>query len=105
MGARATPEVSAAEFTAMFESVRTWGRWGAEDHRGALNRQDAKSIMAAARLVRSGHAVSLALPLKTTSGPECPEPAQFRMTQGHDTDAGLGQLTFAKDFVGVDYHN
>ena len=27
------------------------------------------------------------------------------MTQGHDTDAGLGEVGFAKDFVGVDYHN
>jgi kynurenine formamidase len=27
------------------------------------------------------------------------------MTQGHDTDSGLGPMTFAKDFVGVDYHN
>jgi len=105
MGGRATAEVTAAEFTALFESVRTWGRWGAQDQRGAINRLDAKSTMIAARLVRSGRVVSLALPLKTTRGPECPEPAQFRMTQGHDTDAGLGELTFAKDFVGVDYHN
>ena len=27
------------------------------------------------------------------------------MTQCHETDSGLGPMTFAKDFVGVDYHN
>ena len=81
------------------------GALGAQDQRGAINRLDAESTMTAARLVRSGLVVSLALPLKTTGGPECPEPAQFRMTQGHDTDAGLGELTFAKDFVGIEYHN
>src|SRR2546423_2465382 len=105
MGGRATPEVSAAEFTALFESVRTWGRWGAADQRGMVNLLTEGSIVAAARLVRSGLVVSLSLPLNTTSGPDCPNPAEFRMTQGHDTDAGLGEVGFAKDFVGVDYHN
>src|SRR6476646_5611889 len=105
MGRPTTEALTAAEFTALFESVSTWGRWGAGYQRGTINRLDGKSTMAAARLVRRGLVVSLSLPLQTTSGPDCPQPAEFRMTQGHDTDSGLGSMTFAKDFVGVDYHN
>src|SRR5262249_13867765 len=37
--------------------------------------------------------------------PDCPNPAQFQMTQDPRADVGLGELGFAKDFVGVDYHN
>jgi kynurenine formamidase len=62
-------------------------------------------VAAAAGLVRSGVVVSLGLPLNTTTGPANPNPAQFRMTQNHDADVGLGSMGFAKDFVGVDYHN
>src|SRR5207245_7723169 len=29
----------------------------------------------------------------------------FRVTQRHDAQMGLGSMGFAKDFVGVDYHN
>jgi hypothetical protein len=31
--------VSASEFRAIFDKVCTWGRWGEEDERGALNHQ------------------------------------------------------------------
>ena len=34
---RREDELSAAEFRQLFEAVSTWGRWGAEDERGALN--------------------------------------------------------------------
>ena len=30
-------DVTAAEFKALFDSVRSWGRWGADDELGALN--------------------------------------------------------------------
>src|SRR5689334_18406989 len=101
MGGAPTPEVTAAQFRTLFETVRTWGRWGADDQRGAVNRLNGSSAVAAAGLVRSGLVLGLSLPLKTTSGPECPNPAEFRMTQGHSTEAGLGAMAFAKDFVGV----
>jgi kynurenine formamidase len=101
----AAARVTAAEFEALFDSVRSWGRWGADDELGALNRLTASRVAAAARLVRSGRAVSLSLPLDTTTGLANPNPAEFRMTQRHADDVGLGSMGFAKDFVGIDYHN
>ncbi len=29
--------VTLAQFEAMFEAVKNWGRWGAEDDRGTMN--------------------------------------------------------------------
>ena len=104
-GARAGLDVTAAEFAALFESVSSWGRWGPEDELGALNQITPQHVVAAARLVRSGVVVSLSLPLNTTRAPDCPTPAEFRMTQDHDDDVGLGAMGFAKDFIGVDYHS
>jgi kynurenine formamidase len=98
-------DVSAAEFAALFNSLKSWGRWGADDQLGAANRLTPQRVAAAAGLVRSGVVVSLSLPLNTSSAPDCPNPAEFRMTQAHDADVGLGAMGFAKDFVGVDYHS
>jgi kynurenine formamidase len=101
----AATDVTAAEFSALFDSVRSWGRWGDHDELGALNRLTADRVAGAAHLVRSGTAVSLSLPFNTTTGLANPNPAEFRMTQGHDDDVGLGPMGLAKDFVGADYHN
>ncbi len=98
-------DVTAAEFAALFDSVQSWGRWGSGDELGALNRLTAERVAAAARLVRSGVVVSLSLPLNTRLAPDCPSPAEFRMTQHNDDEIGLGSMGFAKDFVGVDYHS
>jgi kynurenine formamidase len=97
-------DVTAEEFAALFQSVQSWGRWGAADELGALNLLTADRVAAAARLVRSGVVVSLSLPLCTTQAPDCPTPAEVHMTQHNDADVGLGSLGFAKDFIGVDYH-
>lgn len=98
-------DVSAAAFAALFHSVQSWGRWGADDELGALNLLTEDRVVAAARLVRSGIVVSLSLPLNTDTAPDCPNPAEVRMTQRNDDDVGLGSMGFAKDFVGVDYHS
>jgi kynurenine formamidase len=98
-------DVTAAEFARLFEAVKTWGRWGDLDELGALNLLTAERVTAAARLVRSGVVVSLSLPLNTSNALDCPNPAEFRMTQRNDADVGLGSMGFAKDFIGVDYHS
>ena len=103
--ARLSVNVTAAEFVTLFKSLQSWGRWGAEDERGALNRLTPERVARAARLVRSGVTVSLSLPLCTRLAPDCPTPADFHMTQSHDADVGLGLIGFAKDYVGVDYHS
>jgi len=51
---------TAAEFDELFQSVKNWGRWGADDQLGAANLvTDAKRRQAAA-LVKTGLTVSLA---------------------------------------------
>ena len=102
---RREDELSAAEFRQLFEVVSTWGRWGAEDERGALNYLTPARVLEATRLVRSGETVTLSLPLDTRPGIDNPAPADHHMTMMGDEDIGSGTLRFAKDYVGADYHN
>lgn len=98
-------DVSPEEFARLFQTVSTWGRWGVEDQRGALNRLTPDRVVAAAQLVRSGVTVSVSLPLNTQRAPHNPVPADYRMTMLNDANIGLGAVGFAKDYVGVDFHN
>jgi kynurenine formamidase len=43
------------------EKFKNWGKWGADDEIGTLNYTTAEDIVAAARLVRKGKVISLAL--------------------------------------------
>jgi kynurenine formamidase len=98
-------DVSSAEFRELFDAVSTWGRWGKDDQRGALNYLTADRVRAAAGLVRSGVTLSLSLPLDTTGGIDNPAPVDHHMTMLGDEDSQPGRLRFAKDYVGADYHN
>jgi hypothetical protein len=55
--------------------------------------------------VRSGITVTLGRPLRAEAGADCPEPADHHMTMLPDVDIGSGSVRFAKDHVGLDYHN
>lgn len=96
--------VSVAEFEKMYEDVKTWGRWGDRDEKGALNYITPRQVVEAASLVRTGRTVSLALPLNTVSGPDNPKPVAHFMTMLPDTDIGSGPLRLALDYVGMEYH-
>jgi kynurenine formamidase len=98
-------DVSADEFRALFEAVSNWGRWGQEDERGALHHLTTERVAGAARLVRDGVSVTLSRPLATEPAASNPSPADHHMTMLSDTDIGSGSLRFAKDYVGLDYHN
>jgi kynurenine formamidase len=102
---RRRADLSEEEFRALFRAVCNWGRWGDEDDRGALNELTPGRIAAAARLVRTGETITLSLPLNTQGGISNPEPAAHRMTLLPEVDIGSGTLRFAKDYIGVDYHN
>ena len=91
-----------ATFDALFEQVSTWGRWGADDQRGALNHLTPEAVTAAAGLVRSGRTVSLAHDLDTAAGPDNPRPALHYMTQL--ADVGEAEPRVNTDFVGMDFH-
>jgi kynurenine formamidase len=98
-------DMSAAQFRALFDEVRNWGRWDEQPERGALNNITPDRIAAAAGLVRSGVTVSLSLPLNTHERPDSPEPADHYMTLLPEVDSRSGSVQFAKDYVGSDYHN
>jgi len=97
--------VSAQEFTALFEELRNWGRWGPDDQRGALHLLTPERIVAATRLVREGRTVTLSLPLNTDRAMDNPVPADHHMTLVGEAAPASEPLHFNKDYVGLDYHN
>jgi kynurenine formamidase len=92
-------DVTAQEFRELFDAVSNWGRWNEGGERGALNHLTPARIAAAARLVRSGTTVTLSQPLETEARIDVPEPADHHMTMLPGDDG------FAKDYIGLDYHN
>ncbi|MCX5609922.1 cyclase family protein [Streptomyces sp. NBC_00047] len=93
--------VSREEFDALFESVRTWGRWAAAD-RGAWNRVTAGHVQRATALIRSGTVVALGRPWDTRPGPDNAKPALHYMSDLGDVEAP--EPSVYKDFLAVDYH-
>jgi kynurenine formamidase len=98
-------DMTAREFRELFEAVSNWGRWDDDGARGALNHLTPARIAAAARLARTGETVTLSQPVKTEAGIDVPAPAEHHMTMLTDVDIGSGSVRFAKDYIGVDYHN
>ncbi len=96
--------MSAQEFDRLFQKVSNWGRWGPNDERGTLNYITPAHVRAAATLVRSGLSVSLAIPINTVAGPDNPHPAVRYMVQGHDISSGLGEESFAMDYLACECH-
>ena len=64
MSEAATPlrKLTLGDLHAAAERLKNWGRWGPDDQIGTLNYTAAEDIVAAARLVRKGNVMSLALP-------------------------------------------
>ncbi|MCU1374458.1 MAG: Cyclase [Actinomycetia bacterium] len=95
-----------AELDALYEQLKNWGRWGADDQRGALNHLTDDRRAAAAALVRSGRSISLAHNLGTEPTPENPNPADHHMLASGDArDAnGIPGYEAARDHVGFDVH-
>jgi kynurenine formamidase len=98
-------DMTEAQFRELFESVSNWGRWPGDGGRGALNHLTRARVAAAARLVETGVSVTLSQPLCTEARIDVPQPAEHHMTMLTDVDIGSGSVRFAKDYVGVDYHN
>ncbi len=62
-------KLTMADIRAAAERLKNWGRWGAADEIGTLNFTRPEDIVAAARLVRKGKVMSLALAYDT-GGPQ-----------------------------------
>jgi kynurenine formamidase len=77
---------NAAEYDALFQQVKNWGRWGASDQLGAANLvTDAKRRQAAA-LVKTGLTVSLAHNPLTDQADDNASPFEHTMNKGFTTD-------------------
>jgi kynurenine formamidase len=99
-----TRDVSAGEFASLFQALCRWGRWGADDERGALHFLTPARVAAAAGLVREGVSVTLSLPVNTVGALDNPKPADHHMT-AVGSAAGSPPIHFLKDYIGSDYHN
>ena len=73
--------LSSKDISTLYEKISNWGRWGKEDERGALNFITDAKRAAAARLVKTGQSVSLALPLATVAAPDNPTPVTHLMVE------------------------
>ena len=95
-----------ADLDKMFDALKNWDRWGPDDQRGALNNLTDERRAAAARLVQSGEAVSLAHDLGTEPSPDNPRPAEHHMLAAGDArDAnGIPGYEAARDHIGLDVH-
>jgi kynurenine formamidase len=97
---------SAADLERIFEQVKSWGRFGPDDERGALNFVTDAKRAAAAALVREGRALSCARELPVEPSPENPHPAQHHMVRAGDAAAipGIDGLETTGDYIGVAFH-
>ncbi len=95
--------LKSSEVKALFDKLSNWGRWGKEDQRGALNFITPERRAAAAKLVKTGEAISLALPLATIAAADNPTPVTHLMVQAgfdsHDMD-----LPYAGDYFAIAPH-
>lgn len=92
------PRLTVQEVKGLYDKISNWGRWGAEDERGALNFITAEKRARAAKLAQSGEIVSLALPLSTKTTPDNPQPVQHMML--HAGPPGVASL----DYFGMAPH-
>jgi len=76
------PWMTSDEHRKLFESVKNWGRWGAEDEAGALNLITAEKRAGAAAEVVHGRVVSCARELPVEPNAENRHPALHMMVRG-----------------------
>ena len=82
-----------------------WGRWGADDERGAANLITPERVVAAARLIQKGKVISLAIPLDA-AGPVFPgrvPPLRLMAVSGADYAAGEKPAFGAPFHIADDY--
>jgi kynurenine formamidase len=77
---------NADEFDQMFNQVKNWGRWGADDQLGAANLITNETRRAALALAKEGIAVGLAHPPLTDPAADNTSPFEHTMNRGLSTD-------------------
>src|SRR4051812_43024877 len=77
---------TAAEFDTLFQQVKNWGRWGADDQLGSVNLITEAKRKQAAALVKNGTTVSLAHNLLTEKADDNASPFEHTMLRGNNMD-------------------
>ncbi len=77
---------NAAEFDALFQQVKNWGRWGPNDELGSVNLITAAKRKQAVGLVKTGEIVSLAHVLLTEKADDNASPFEHTMLRGNNMD-------------------
>jgi kynurenine formamidase len=99
-------ELTSEELDEIYEAVKNWTTWGADDERGAINYITGEHRAAAAALVTTGDAVSLGHDLTTAPTPETPSPAHHHMLSSGDAldSAGVPGYEASQDYIGTSVH-
>src|ERR1700757_1289345 len=93
------------EIKGLFDRISNWGRWGKDDQRGALNFMTDAKRLASPKLVKTGEAISLALPLAPVPAPDNPTPVTHLVIQsGHDAHLLPSPPPFTSDYLGINTH-
>src|SRR5258708_8235747 len=95
--------LSSKEISSLYEKISNWGRWGKEDERGALNFITDAKRAAAAKLVKTGQSVSLALPLATVAAPDNPTPVTHLMVET-GFESHTAPVPWAGDYFAIAPH-
>lgn len=96
-------KMSEDDIVAMFPKISNWGRWGADDQRGALNFITTEHRAAAARLVTSGETVSLSRPVATEPAADNPRPTTHLMIRSGRLGHPLG-IQGSADYFAIAAH-
>ena len=75
-----------AEFDAMFQQIKNWGRWGADDQLGSANLLTDATRKRALGLARTGQTVSLSHQLLTDKADDNSSPFEHTMLPGFNMD-------------------
>jgi kynurenine formamidase len=78
--------VNAEEFDAMFQQIKNWGRWGADDQLGSVNLITPAKRKAALKLAKDGVTVSLVHNPLTDKADDNASPFEHTMNAGFTTD-------------------
>src|SRR6185503_3993432 len=75
-----------AEFDVLFQQIKNWGRWGADDQLGSANLVTPAKRKQAAALVKTGETVSLAHNPLTEKADDNANPFEHTMLRGNNMD-------------------
>ena len=97
-------ELTEADVARIAGEVRTWGRWGSEDERGALNYITPAKRAAASALARDGAVLNCALSLAVQPAVDNPTPVQHHLIRGADAAPPGAAFAGSADYFAIAPH-